>query len=92
MLALSTDGLQSEHTLRYNVSAQLSQQARLAVELVDDAFEASHHLAPLQPLLTSDQQQIQQQEEEQGGGIHELDTRTVGREMCQVTAMIHCIG
>lgn len=66
--------------------------ARLTVELVDDAFEASHHLAPLQPLLTSDQQQIQQQEEEQGGGVHELDTRTVGREMCQVTVMIHCIG
>lgn len=66
----------------------LHQQARLTVELVNDAFEATDHLAPLQPLLTSDQHQIQQQEEEQGGSVHELNTRTVDKDTRQVTAMI----
>lgn len=39
--------------LWYNVSVQVKQLARLTVELVDDAFEATDHLTPLQPLLTS---------------------------------------
>lgn len=46
----------------------------LTAQLGDDAPQASHHLTPLQPLLTSPQQQVEDKEQQQGGGVHQLDT------------------